>query len=493
MNTQIRRLGVAMIVMFVVLFAAVNRIQVYAAKKIYSNDANARQVVESFKVHRGQILAADGTVLARSIATNRKLEFQRQYPEGELYSHVTGYFSLKCGLDQLESSYNDYLDAKSNDLLGSTLLDLILNRPKRGASVVTTIEPQLQQVAFDQLSQAAPQGGALVAMNPSTGEILAMVTIPQYDPNDLAQPSLDAEEAACKELNDDPDKPLLSNASDELYPPGSTFKLVDMAAALENGLTLDTRLPNPQELDLPDTNLTLKNFGGEHCAGGAKTITLEQALIESCNVTFGELGLQLGPQVLFDQAKAFGFDQHVPFDVPFTEGFFDDPSVFADRRPAVAFSAIGPFDVGENPLQMAMISSAIANGGVEMQPHLVSEIRDPDGRVLRTFGPDVFAHPMSAETAADITRVMTEVVEQGTGTAARIPGVTVAGKTGTAQTSDGPPHAWFTCFAPAEHPQIAIAVVVLNGGNLADEATGGQVAAPIARAVMEAALGGSQP
>jgi len=488
-NTQIRRLGTAMIVMFVVLFAAVNRIQVFAEHEISTNPANARTIVQSFKVDRGDILAADGrTVLAKSVKTGRTLEFQRRYPQGAMYSHITGYFSLKCGIDQLESSYNDYLGAKSNDLLGSTLLDLILNRPKRGASVVTTIDPALQQVAYQELSQAAPHGGAVVALNPSTGEVLAMASIPDYDPNSLTQPDLDAEAASCKELQQDPNDPLLSNATDQLYPPGSTFKLVDLSAALENGMTLQSTVPNPPELDLPQTDLTLKNFGGEHCAGGAKTITLEEALIESCNVAFGKLGLDLGPEILFEQSKAYGFDSHIPFDVPFNEGHFPEPSEFVDREPAVAFSAIGQFDVKANPMQMALVSAAIANGGVEMQPRLVSEIRDPDGQVLRSFGPTVFGHPISEKTAADITKAMTEVVQQGTGTAAQIPGITVAGKTGTAQTPDGAPHAWFTCFAPAEHPRIAVAVVVLNGGNLADEATGGQVAAPVAKAVIEAAL-----
>jgi peptidoglycan glycosyltransferase len=235
--------------------------------------------------------------------------------------------------------------------------------------------------------------------------------------------------------------------------------------------------------------LKLHNFGGEHCAGGAPRISLEEALIESCNVAFGALGLELGPQALFDQATAYGFDQHVPFDIPFSEGHFPAPTEFKDQQAAVAFSAIGQFDVGANPLQMALVTSAIANGGVEMDPHLVSEIRGPDGQVLKSFGPDVFGQPISPQTSADITKAMVEVVNQGTGTAARIPGITVAGKTGTAQTASGAPHAWFTCFAPARNPQIAVTVVVLNGGNLSSDATGGRVAAPVARAVVEAALG----
>jgi penicillin-binding protein A len=479
-----------MVMLFVILFVAVNYLQVYGANGLANNSANPRTIVQSFAIDRGEILAADGrTVLAKSVDTGRKLRFQRRYPQGPLYAHTTGFFSLKCGISRLESTYNDYLNASSNDLLGSTLSDLILNRPKRGASVITTIDPKLQQVAFQELQQQAPNGGAVIAMNPSTGAVEAMVTIPQYDPNELVQPNLHRQENACTRLTNDSSDPLLSNATDQLYPPGSTFKLVTLSAALENGKTLQSTVPNPPELPLPQTSLKLHNFGGEHCAGGAPRISLEEALIESCNVAFGALGLELGPQALFDQATAYGFDQHVPFDIPFSEGHFPAPTEFKDQQAAVAFSAIGQFDVGANPLQMALVTSAIANGGVEMDPHLVSEIRGPDGQVLKSFGPDVFGQPISPQTSADITKAMVEVVNQGTGTAARIPGITVAGKTGTAQTASGAPHAWFTCFAPARNPQIAVTVVVLNGGNLSSDATGGRVAAPVARAVVEAALG----
>ncbi|HEX9376991.1 MAG TPA: penicillin-binding protein 2 [Actinomycetota bacterium] len=490
MNAQIRRLGLAMAALFVVLFVSVNYIQVWNSSAIANNPANARLIYQQFDVDRGDILAADQrTVLAKSVETHGRLTFLRKYPQGPLYAHITGFFSVKCSRTRLESTYNDLLGARSTDLLSTTIEDEILDRPKRGATVVTTIDPNLQRIAHRELRDAAPNGGAVVAMDPSTGEIKAMVTIPQFDPNSVTVRSLQGEEDACKELRANNGRLLLSDATDEIFPPGSTFKLVDLSAALESGLTLHTQLPNPHELDLPQTDLKLENFGGEHCAGGAPKITLEEAFVESCNVTFGKLGLELGAQALFDQATAYGFDQHVPFDIPFSEGHFNDPSFFEDRKPAIAFSAIGQQDVGANPLQMALIASAIANGGTEMEPHLVKEIRDPNGTVLKSFGPTVFGHPISPRTAVDMTRVMTEVVQRGTGTAAQIQGVTVAGKTGTAQTASGAPHAWFVCFAPAEHPTIAVAVVVLNGGNLANEATGGHVAAPIARAVIEASLG----
>jgi penicillin-binding protein A len=295
-------------------------------------------------------------------------------------------------------------------------------------------------------------------------------------------------------LNADHDKPLLSRASDELFPPGSTFKLVTASAALENGYGPDSTWPNPPVLDLPQTSETLSNFGGEHCLGGAPQITLAQALTISCNVVFGEIGLELGAEALAEEARKYGFtatpgEDLVPFDIPWVSGVFPDASTFDEPDPRLALSAIGQQDVAANPMQMALVSAAIANGGTMMRPRLVSEIRDPSGQVIKTFDPEPFSQPLSPANAQALTQMMVSVVESGTGTAAQIPGVTVAGKTGTAQHGEGEnPHAWFTCFAPAEDPQVAVAVIVLDGGSLGSEATGGQVAAPIAKAVLEAAL-----
>jgi peptidoglycan glycosyltransferase len=365
-------------------------------------------------------------------------------------------------------------------------VDEILGRPKRGATVVTTLDPKLQQAAAQALGNLP---GGVVAMNPHTGEVLAMVANPSYDPSPLASHSADKVRAAWKRLNAEPGKPLLSRTAQELFPPGSTFKLVTAAAALENGMTPNTQFDNPPELDLPQTNNTLQNFGNEHCLGGAPKLTLAQALTVSCNVVFGEVGLRLGAERLVEQAMKFGFDQQVDFDVPFAEGSIPPASAFAQDLPGVAYSAIGQQSVGANPMQMALVASAIANGGIEMRPRLVSEIRDQSGRVVKSFGPSEFGRPISPQTASELTQMMVQVVDQGTGTAAQIPGVQVAGKTGTAQHPNGNPHAWFVCFAPAQNPQIVVAVIVLDGGSVGSEATGGHVAAPIARAVLQAALG----
>ena len=495
MERQIRRLGIALMVLFVIAFAQVNYLQVFAADRIADDPANAqRQLIAEYKVDRGSILAADGTtVLASSRKSPGDLRFQRRYPHGELYAHETGFYSFVFGRTELEQTYNDFLAGDAPELLQQTLTDLILGRPKQGASIVTTLVPEIQEVAA---AEAAAEAGdvAIAAIDPATGDVLALVSEPTYDPNLLASQDPKVVRDAWDALNEDPEKPLLSRASDELFPPGSTFKLVTASAALENGFGPDSLWPNPNELDLPLTDATIENFGGSTCSGGSQ-ITLADALRQSCNVVFGAVGLELGADALAEQAREYGFtaepgEDLVPFDIPWTSGVFPAPETFAEREPAVAISAIGQQDVAANPLQMALVAAAIGNGGVEMQPRLVTEARDPTGQVIAEFAPREFSQPLSAANAAALTQMMVGVVESGTGTAAQIPGVTVAGKTGTAQHGEGAnPHAWFVSFAPAEAPEVAVAVIVLDGGSLSSEATGGALAAPIARAVLEAALG----
>jgi len=493
MDRFIRRLGVAMIALFVLLLGQVTYIQVVASERLADNPANAtRQLIAEYRVQRGSILAADGrTELALSRKSPGQLKYQRRYPQGPLYAGITGYYSIIFGRSELEQSYNSYLSGDAPELIPQTLIDQVLGRPKRGATVVTTIDPAIQRAAQRALGDLP---GGVVALDPHTGDVKAIVANPTYDPNELASQDPQKVRAAWDRLNSDPDKPLLSRAIDELYPPGSTFKLVTAAAALENGFGPNSTWPNPPVLDLPQTTATLENFGGEHCLGGASQITLAQALTISCNVVFGEIGLRLGGAKLADQAHAFGFapdasSGDVPFDIPFQEGVFPEASYFSDRLPAVALSAIGQDNVAANPMQMALVASAIANGGSEMRPRLVSEIRDPSGQVVKSFDPEVFGQPISSQTAIQLTQMMVSVVQSGTGTVAQIPGIEVAGKTGTAQHGEGlAPHAWFVSFAPAQNARIAVAVIVLDGGSLGSEATGGVVAAPIARAVMEAAL-----
>ncbi|MGZ4113852.1 MAG: peptidoglycan D,D-transpeptidase FtsI family protein [Actinomycetota bacterium] len=493
MDRQVRRLGAAFLVLFVVLFAQINYVQVFGAERLANNSANAkRQLIAEYAVDRGEIVASDGqTVLARSRKSPGELRYQRLYPQGPLYSTVTGFYSFVYGKTGLESAYNDYLTGDAAELLPQTLADQVLGRPKRGGTVVTTIDPALQQAAASALGS---QEGGVVAIEPSTGYVRVLYSKPNYDPNLLAAQDTAKVTAAWKRLTSAPDNPMLSRAISELYPPGSTFKTVTSSAALSDGYGPDSQWPNPHILDLPQTTATIQNFGGEYCPGGSQ-ITLIEALTVSCNVVFGEVGLKVGADKLAAQAHAFGFapdttSGDVPFDIPWQEGVFPAASYFADRLPEVAISAIGQAQDLANPMQMALVASAIANHGVELRPRLVEQIRDQDGRVVKTFGPEMYGQPISSRVAADLTQMMISVVEHGTGTAAQIPGLTIAGKTGTAQHGTGSenPHAWFVCFAPKL--DLAVAVVVPDGGNLGSEATGGQVAAPIAKAVLEAALRG---
>jgi peptidoglycan glycosyltransferase len=501
MDRRVRLLGLALCALFLLLFAQISYVQVFASGRIAANAANAfRQYVAEYHVDRGPILARDGTTqLAYSRKTKGTLQYQRRYPSGDLYAGITGFYSIVYGKSELESSMNSYLTGDAPELAAQTFSDLILGRPKKGGAVVTTIDARLQQVASQALGS---EPGAVVAMDPRTGDILSMVSNPSFDPNLLSSGTTTQIKRNWDKLNSDPNTPLLWRSNDELFPPGSTFKMITASAALEDGYTTSSTFPNPRELNLPLTNGTLQNFGGEWCNGGASQISLIQAFTVSCNVTFGEIGLKLGPEKLQAQAEAYGFcptdpptqttclSPTVPFTIPFQTGRFPEPSYFQGNDPLVAISAIGQDNVLANPLQMALVASAIANGGVEMQPRLVLDVRDPSGRVVKTFPPQQYGTPISPDTARAMTQMMVSVVNSGTGTAAQIPGVTVAGKTGTAQHGTGNPHAWFVSFAPAENPRIVVAVIVLDGGSLGSEATGGQVAAPIAKQVIEAALQG---
>jgi peptidoglycan glycosyltransferase len=282
-----------MLGLFLIVFAQINYLQVFAADRLADNPANAkRQLIAEYQVDRGSILARDGkTVLAVSRKSPGELRYERRYPNGPLYADVTGYYSFIFGRSQLEQSANDFLAGTAPELLPQTLTDQILGRPRRGATVITTIDPAIQAAASQALGS---EPGAVVAIDPATGDVLALVANPTFDPNEISSQDPDTARKAFERLNADPDKPLVSRADAELYPPGSTFKLVTAAAALANGFGPDSQWDNPPVLDLPNTSETLSNFGGEHCLGGASKVSLADALRLSCNVVFGEIGLALG-------------------------------------------------------------------------------------------------------------------------------------------------------------------------------------------------------
>ncbi len=482
MNAPIRRISTLVAALFVSLLVSTTAIQFVEAKSLNARPDNRRTLLSTYGRERGQILVGD-TAIAKSIPTKDQYKWQRVYPKGAAYADITGYYSFFGAAGGLELADHSLLDGSSDKLFYRRVSDLFTGRKPGGASLQLTIDPAIQNAAIKAFGN---QHGAAVALDPRTGAILAMVSRPSYDPNTLATHDLAAVVKASDKLNKDAGRPLLNRAiGGDLYPPGSTFKIVTAAAALSSGsYSPQTQIPGPAVLDLPQTSAVLPNDFPAACGPNGKT-TLEHALIISCNTAFGWLGMQLGADALQTQAAKFGFGDALAIPMTVT------PSQFPanPNKPQQAQSAIGQFDVRVTPLQMAMVSAGIANRGTVMKPYLVQSVLGSDLNVIDSAQPEQLSDAVSPEVAAQLTSMMEGVVQSGTGTAAQIPGVKVAGKTGTAQHGAGlPPHAWFTSFAPADNPTIAVAVVVENGGNAGNEAVGGRVAAPIAKAMMEARL-----
>ena len=485
MNRPLRRVALACLVLFGLLLGQANWVQVVKAKQYRNDPRNQRVLLRTYDRERGAIIVGSGDsriVVARSVATKDALKYLRTYPDGLEYAPVTGFASLVYGFTGTERLENDVLSGDDERLLVRRLSDYITGRKIQGGSVLLTLDPAAQRAAYQGLKGKV---GAVVALDPRTGAVLAMATSPSYDPSVLTTHTPRSIRDSYGRLLDDPADPLLNRAVERTYPPGSTFKLITTAAALAAGYTPDRRIPSPTVLNLPGTTADLGNFGGERCGNG-RTTTLEDALRISCNTAFGGLGMTLGADKLRAQAEAFGFgssDLRVPQHLA--------SSVFPDEltRAQVAQSAIGQYDVRVTPLEMAMVAAGIANGGEIMRPYLVSKVLAPDLSTLSQPSPQVLRRAVSSAIARTLTAMMEKVVTSGTGTRAQIRGVRVAGKTGTAQHGQGEaPHAWFVGFAPANDPQVAVAVLIEDGGNLGSEATGGKVAAPLARAVMQAVL-----
>ncbi len=484
MNGPLRRLASVVGVLFACLFASTTFVQFVQAESLQDRPGNARTLYQEFGRPRGPVVVGRQAVAESvKLGDDDPYGYQRTYPGGPLYSHATGYYSVVFGATGMEQAATDLLSGTADQLFYRRLSDLFTGRQPEGASVELTLDPRAQRAAWDALGA---QRGAVVALNPRTGDILAMVSKPAFDPDPLASHDTDAATAARQRLLDDPQRPLENRAiSGRLYPPGSTFKIVTSAAALSSGqYTPDSLVPGPATLDLPQTTADLPNNNRAPC-GPNNQVRLLDALRISCNTAYGSLGLTLGADALREQSERFGFGK--PLDIPLAV----TPSTFpqAPNPPQTAQSAIGQFDVRVSPLQMAMVSAGIANGGEVMTPNLVRRVRSADLDVISEPSPRPFSTAVSGDVAAQLTTMMEAVVADGTGRQAQIPGVRVAGKTGTAQQGGGrSPHAWFTSFAPADDPQVAVAVVVEDGGRLGDETSGGRVAAPIAREVMEAVI-----
>jgi peptidoglycan glycosyltransferase len=484
-NAPLRRLAIVVFARFSTLLASTTWIQFVQADQLNADGRNSRTLLREAGQERGPIVVAgDPVAKSEPDGDDDVYEYQRTYPQPRLYSHVTGYYSVFFGATGLEAAANDLLSGTADTLFYRRISDLLTGSEPQGAVVETTIDPAAQQAATEALGD---QRGAVVALNPKTGDVLALVSSPDFDPNALASQNREEATAVRQQLLDDPARPLENRAiAGRLYPPGSVFKLVTASAALESGkYTEDSVLPGPAELDLPQTSVGLPNSGG-HACGANEQVSLTDALRISCNTAFGSIGLDLGGDALREQAQKYGFGQDIRIPMRVT------PSTVPAgmNAPQSAQAAIGQYDVRVTPLQVAMVTAGIANGGVVMQPTVVKAVRSQDLETIDEPEPTELSRAVSPETAAALTRMMITVVQDGTGTAAQIPGVSVAGKSGTAQHGEGKaPHAWFTAFAPTEDPQIAVAVVVEEGGNAGSQASGGRTAAPIAKAVIQAVIG----
>lgn len=482
MNRAVRRLSVACLLLFFALIANANVLQVLDAKSLRNNPHNSRVLLRTYSRPRGQIVVG-GAAVARSKATPDRLKYQRVYPLGPEYAPITGYYSLTEAATGIERAEDSVLSGEDDRLFVRRLQDLLSGRSTRGGSVVLTINSAAQDAAYAGLKG---QAGAVVAIDPRNGKILALATSPSYDPGRLTSHNTADVATAWKALNADKANPLVDRALSSTYPPGSLFKIVTSAAALAGGATPETVIPAPHQLTLPQTTNPLDNFGNEVCAKSGQ-MTLADALRISCNTAFGALGLSLGKDVLQTQAESFGLnDSSLSVPIPTATSVFP-----ADLQPnwQTAQAAIGQFDVRITPLQAAMIAAAVANKGTLMKPYLVDQVLGPDVTVVSQTKPQVLHQAVTPQVAAELTQMMIGVVAHGTGTAAQISGVQVAGKTGTAQHGpDSTPHAWFIAFAPAQDPVVAVAVLVENGGALGSDATGGKVAAPIAAQVIKAVL-----
>lgn len=484
MNRQIVKLFGFIVVLFGVLVGFTSWWSVFDAEALKEKNANKRPLLEQQQIPRGRILAADGTLIAKSVPKGKgaSKRYVRRYPEGALFGHPIGYSFVRLGDTEFEQFHNEELIGEGSEF--SSIVDELLGERQEGNDIVTSIDADAQQLALAELQEVG--FGAVVAIEPSTGAVKVMASNAPFDPNRVP---FEFSKLSTNEI----ETPLLNRATQGLYPPGSTFKVVTAAAGLDSGaITPASTINAPGTLEVEGTPLQ-NDFNEDFGAIG-----LDIALTNSVNTWFGQLGQQLGNDTLFQYMERFGFNATPAIDLPedevYESGVYGEGELLTASDPVdLARLAIGQERLLTTPLQMAQVAAAVANGGKLMKPQIWKRVIDPDGRVTDTMDPSVYSEPISEETAAALTTAMEGVVSEGTGTNAAIPGVAVAGKTGTAETPGNKAcgggidenQAWFIGFAPADDPQIAIAASVE-----CTEQFGGDVAAPIFRDVAEAILNG---
>lgn len=492
MNKQLKVVTRTVFLMFIALFFSVTMIQVVNAESLRANPANQRTTMNSFNIERGAIVVG-GDPVALSEPSGDAFKFQRVYNAGDMYTPITGSFSRNQGATGIEQSMNLPLSGTGSSQLLTRLTRIVSGQPPQGSSVELTINPAVQQAAYEAM---AGLEGAVVAIEPKTGKILALVSTPSYDANLLASNDEAEIIANYKALNDDPNRPLLNRAiAGDLYHPGSTYKLISAAAAIESGeYTAASTFPNPAKLTLPGSTAVMQNASRTTCGTGDK-VTLETAIVQSCNIPFAELASEMELNQIPEMAEAFGFGRDLEIPTIVTPSIAPVP----EDQAGAALSSIGQLDVRSTPLQMAMVAAGIANGGSVMTPQLVETVLAPNLSTETAFKEQEFSRPISEKTAKTLTDMMTKTVSDPAGTAhlAEIPGVAVAGKTGTAENgtdengNDLPFTLWFTGFAPANDPEIAVAVAVADGGGAAhnNEASSYELTTAIGKRVMEAVFG----
>jgi len=491
-NRQIRQLAAGLIACYVVLFVALNYWQVGRKQELDAQFDNTRQVLREFNKPRGPIVSADGVVAAVSFPTDDAVvKYRREYPTGDLLSEVTGYFTYAFGATKVERFYGDVLTGSTAEQQVRGLGDLLAGNVDNAGTVQLALRADAQQVAKFLLGGRT---GSIVVMEPATGAVRVMYSNPSYDPNTFVNAEFEAAQQAITDLQNAPGNPLLSNAYQDRFMPGSTFKVITTGIGLENGaLTLESQFPDESEWVPPQTNDPIQNYNRSTCGGD-----LAEVFARSCNIPFAKTAIAMGPDAFLAGASAWGIGEEIPLDIGgAAASSLGDTGNLAHELPLLGIRGFGQSETQMVPLHMAMVASTVANGGQMMAPYVVETTYDRSGRVLEQRQPSVWKTPISAATAAIETQLMIGVAERGTASCciALEGGIPVAAKTGTAQlgieSQPGLSPAWIIAFAPADAPQYAIAVTLTNVEETADAAvTGGRYAGPIAKAMLDYLLTG---
>ncbi|WP_406138083.1 peptidoglycan D,D-transpeptidase FtsI family protein [Streptomyces sp. NBC_01089] len=483
MNKPLRRIAIFCGLLIVALLLRDNWIQYVKADSLNARTENRRIEIERYAHQRGDIIVDGKAVTGSTETQGSDFKYKRTWKDGPMWAPVTGYASQAFGATQLENLNDSILTGNDDRLFFDRTLSMFTGEKKQGGNVVTTLNADAQKAAYEGLGK---KKGAVAALDPKTGAILAMASTPSYDPSTFAGNSTTTDSKNYTKLKDDKNEPLLNRALRQTYPPGSAFKVVTASAALENGLydSVDTPTRSPLPWRLPLSTHDLPNEGNLPC----KNATLVKALEVSCNTVFGKIGADLGDDKMRAEAEKFGFNSE-----QFTPTR-SNASVFSKDmdKAQTALSSIGQFNTSATPLQMAMVASAVANDGTLMKPYMVDRLTAPNLDTVAKTDPEKQSEPLSKEHAQMVQKMMEGVVENGTGGNAKIPGVTVGGKTGTAQNgvnNSGNPYAWFISYAKtAQGSPVAVAVVVEDSDASRQDISGGGLAAPIAKDVMAAVI-----